>query len=417
MIRKIKYNISIILLLASLTACATRTNYSSYDYVGEENKDGKLYDKYNYLRRDYTTYYLFPMTAKAACNVGDGHWGEIFFMPLLLVFDVTPFGWWIGSKGTNVCGGELETGYEYEEVTGDKEYVDKIHYRCRNGKFGLCDKLARYGIYVNQDEINRELAERKKERDEERSQARRDANESTQIILNGLAGISQSVNEASEYNRYKMNEVRNMQRETAKQERDRQEEARRSREQARELVRKEQQRIRREQDKTNQRKVEENPLKNTAKDDTKSLAVAKDNEAKLQASREAEEARINRKPLGSCKEGLHQDNYNVGGGAVTLISCAEMTKGLGEQGVKWGIANNTGSKLQVKFTKRYIFSCGKEKKIKANIQLKPYQSINGGFFSGDADLGDPLFPDEVCGVKKSYLQRVGVSGFSHKIMR
>jgi hypothetical protein len=149
----------------------------------------------------------------------------------------------------------------------------------------------------------------------------------------------------------------------------------------------------------------------------KAAKMEAERQAKLEKQREVEEARQNRVPLGSCREGLHQDNYNLGGGKVTLISCAEMTKGLGEQGVKWGIANNTGNSLQVKFTKRYIFSCGKETKIKANIQLKPYQSINGGFFSGDADLGDPLFPDEVCGVKHSYLKRVGVTNFSHKIMK
>jgi flagellar biosynthesis GTPase FlhF len=109
-----------------------------------------------------------------------------------------------------------------------------------------------------------------------------------------------------------------------------------------------------------------------------------------------------------CNKGLHQDNFTLGGGQVTLISCADTSKFMGNQGVKWYIKNNTGDKLSTVFEKIYILSCGRQKLIKANILLDPYEAINGGFFSGDLDLGDPIFPAEICGTKDSYLTRVGI---------
>lgn len=280
------------------------------------------------------------------------------------------------------------------------------------------------------DDERREREARRQEREQERERIAQEEREErrTQMIQNAIqdvgnhavqtaqnyANTTRALNEMVERNRQEQIEDERRQREAARLDR----EARENREREAQEERARNERLERERQEAERKERERKQAEELAK-----LAMLKaEADKRLEEQRQIEEARRNHKGLGPCNPGLHQSNFSKGNGEVSLVACAEKTKYLGEeQGVRWGITNNTEKHLSVQFQKMYIFSCGqgvtREQYVDARIELKPFQTIDGGYFSGDLDLGDPLFPAKVCGTKDASLYQVGVQNYTSSAIR
>lgn len=311
---------------------------------------------------------------------------------------------------------------DQEKKQREEEYASEQQRRA--------EETARLAMRRAQEERRREDAEkiRKEEEDErreerrtaEREESRRQQEESDrkfqQMLTEGVQGIADSVVQGSA-----MIESARQQRYALEQQQ-REDNARRQREASQRQqddYRRQKEADERRQRETLERIRADEERQRQAEQQRQALALAETERRQKAEKEEAErrkleQARQSKTPLGRCKSGYHQDGFTLGGGEITLLACAEPVKSMGEQGVQWSISNNIGKQLRVTFDKYYIFSCNRETVIPANILLKPYETIHGTFFSGDLDLGDPLFPGDVCGSKGSTLKNIGVRNYRSK---
>lgn len=95
---------------------------------------------------------------------------------------------------------------------------------------------------------------------------------------------------------------------------------------------------------------------------------------------------------------------------VGVTACIHKDKLMGMQSVDWILVNRTDDVLNVRFTKRYVLSCGKSESHGANVLLQPNATAWGTNFGGDLDLNTPVDVGSACG-KGGSISRVEVTGF------
>ncbi len=92
---------------------------------------------------------------------------------------------------------------------------------------------------------------------------------------------------------------------------------------------------------------------------------------------------------------------------VTMYACLAKEVSLGAQTVLYGVRNNTGDKLDVRFTKVVTTSCGKVLRNSASVDLKPGEFKGGGTFFGDDITLDTQVWKEDCNHFPNRISRVG----------
>lgn len=106
-----------------------------------------------------------------------------------------------------------------------------------------------------------------------------------------------------------------------------------------------------------------------------------------------------------CPKNSQLSTFNTNTG-VTLYACVSKEVTLGSQSVLWGLRNNTGDELEVRFTKVVYTTCGNAVRGNAHIYLKPNQFKGGGtFFGDDIDLDTQVWKED-CSHFPSRISRI-----------